>query len=332
MICPPVETTLFLPRPADIVPARLLAGFNGARPAGLPALRLDDRQSLRARRFHCGRFAIDIAQCPAQSGTSPFGTGTEGGDTLTGLRRLSRPSAPADPAAGHRATLMISVSDNASDQAGPTSPQLNHPEEMPHDGLRGGHRDREIALRRMMLALAHRVATLCARQVDAMAAHWGQSDRLLPIGDFVADRLPAAICFVPQVFTSGSRHHGRRLTGFRAKGSEDLLGRLLIMHETALPLDRACALAAALIDRWMASDTRPTPGEALDLPGWPTGDIRLRPPSGSHPMGTVEIMLRDIGGAAVQPHSGLRGGLRGTIGRLLPPTGRITPPAGRDVR
>jgi len=299
----PVDITLFLPGLADIVPARLISGFNTQRPAGLPLLELRGRQSLRARHFQCGRFDIDMALGPAQAGE----------DVRAGWRM----SESAALLAGHRATLLISVADRISGASGASGTsgagaetgssalpaqdnELDEPAFGPTPRLalrRGGWSDPALVTRRLMLALAHRVAWLAARQLDAGAVYWGQSGQLVPVAALddptAGDRLPTALCFVPLVFSSGGRFIGRRLTGFRAAGSQDLLGRMLIVHETALPLDRSTGYAAHMLRHCLDQGGLPAGNAVLRLPGWPEADIRLRPPSAADRLGTVEVMLRD---------------------------------------
>lgn len=295
----PVDITLFLPGLADIVPARLVSGFNRQRPAGLPLLALRGRQTLRARHFQCGRFDVDIALGPTQNGA----------DTRAGWRVSER----AALLAGHRATLLISVADRASGAGLSTaSPalrgQANEMDEPAYwsatspPSWRGGWSDPALVTRRLMLALAHRIAALAARQLDASALYWGQSGRMVPVAALedttAGDRLPMALCFVPRVFSSGGRFLGRRLTGFRAAGSQDLLGRMLIVHETALPLDRSTTYAAETLRHCLDQGRLPAGNAVLRLPGWPAADIRLRPPSAADRLGTVEVMFRDDARAA----------------------------------
>ena len=119
-------------------------------------------------------------------------------------------------------------------------------------------------------------------------------------------------------FSSGLRAGGRQMTGFRAAGSELLLGRTLILHETSMRLDRAQAFVTDLIDACLDEGTLFDDGEIVRLYRWPVCEIRHRAPSEINPYGTFEVMLNE---AQVTDPASDRTDLRSAFGRREQDTG-----------
>jgi len=150
----------------------------------------------------------------------------------------------------------------------------------------------DLTQMRQFITLSHLVARFLVQTAPPLAVHWRQSNRLLlpeQVLDQPANSIPVPHCYDPAPFSSGTRVRGKAQSGLRAIGSENVTGRTVVLHESALNLSQGCRLIDDVLRLSLEGSGDFRDGQRLALDGWPVCEIRRRPPSEAFPAGTVEL-------------------------------------------
>jgi len=145
--------------------------------------------------------------------------------------------------------------------------------------------------------LLHRlmVQVMAIKQPLALLFH--ASNHLIDPAQIAADNrvgLPLKCMINPVQFSSGTKKKGQPTIGFRAMGSEVILGRSLILHEIDLPLEQSVIWASKVMQKCLDNGALFANGHhCSDFEG-AILDIRQRPPSEANPFGTFELLFSDV--------------------------------------
>lgn len=167
---------------------------------------------------------------------------------------------------------------------------------------------------RDMIALSHALTRCLVRQTPPLAIHWRQSNRLLipeQVMDHAETNIPVSYCYSPAPFSSGTKQKGRYQSGLRAIGSEHILGRTLVLHESSLSLTNECNLVDAVLRLALSEEIEFRDGQRMAIDNWPTFELRRRPPSEAFPCGTLELLIDEDD----RPMTHQRDSLREAFGR-----------------
>ncbi|MDG1529837.1 MAG: hypothetical protein P8Q99_00660 [Paracoccaceae bacterium] len=151
--------------------------------------------------------------------------------------------------------------------------------------------------RATMWQLLHALLNALVGQRAPLAVLFHATHQLLEPAEIIAnDRagLPLKSMINPSTFSSGTKIKGNPLVGFRAMGSEVILGRRLILHEINLPLNQSMGLATKVMQTCYDNGVlMPNGHHTTEFTG-ATLDIRQRPPSAANPFGTFELLFSDV--------------------------------------
>lgn len=175
---------------------------------------------------------------------------------------------------------------------------------------------------RQLIALSHKVTRCLVQAAPPLAVHWRQSNRLLSAEQIEQEaqaEIPVSYCYNPMPFSSGTRIAGQIQAGLGAHGSEHLVGRTLILHESGLSFGQGCRLIEAAMRLVVAGQARFDTSKSVAIDGWPACELRRRPPSAAFPAGTLEL-TPDTRPTARQAQ-GSEDRLRRVFGRAAPKAG-----------